>query len=67
LKPEILTYEETRGAVWQKLRAYIELRMESKREANDQSGMSSEKTECLRGEIKALKGLITAVEPKRYG
>lgn len=66
MKSEILTPTEVNSAVWQKLKKHIESKINQKRESNDQPNLDIVKTSNLRGEIKALKELMVAVEPKQY-
>ena len=61
----ILTHSGITSEVWQRLKTYIEGRIETKRRAND-GDLSEIKTAKLRGEIKALKDILQAVEPKQY-
>jgi hypothetical protein len=61
---EVLKYEEVSSAAWQKLKEHINKKIEAKRKANDKDH-DEVKTAKLRGEIKALKELITDVEPVR--
>jgi len=52
-----LTPSERMQPVWQKLEAYLNHRLERARRLNDQPHPEAD-TARLRGEIKALKGLI---------
>lgn len=53
-----LTAAEKSSPVWFKLKNYLERRLESARVRNDDARLSPDATAALRGEIKALKGLL---------
>ena len=61
----ILNLDEARSAAWQKLKAYIEQRINSRRAKND-GDKSEYETAKIRGGIAELKSLIEAVEPAQY-
>lgn len=54
---------EDTSPIWLRLRAYLEHRLERAREQNDNPA-SAEQTATLRGEIKALKGLLALGRPR---
>lgn len=53
----ILTAAEKSSPVWFKLKGYLEQRLERARGRNDEPQLA-DATATLRGEIKALKGLL---------
>lgn len=58
----ILTPAEVANPVWIKLERYLRRRLEVARERND-TPMDAELTAMVRGEIKALKGLLALGRP----
>ena len=57
LPHNILSLHEKQGAVWKKIEAYVEKRIDLLRRRNDTEPLES--TPTLRGEIKAYKHLLS--------
>lgn len=58
----ILTPAEVNTPVWNKLERHLRRRLEAARERND-GELTPEQTALVRGEIKALKGLLALGRP----
>lgn len=59
---KLLTPAEVNTPVWHKLERYLRRRLEAARERND-GPLTADETAVLRGEIKALKGLLALGRP----
>lgn len=53
-----LTHEESRGALWLKIKEYAESRLTILRSRNDSVSLTLEQTSALRGQIKEMKILL---------
>lgn len=58
----ILTPAEVNTPVWNKIERYLRRRLEAARERND-GLLAPDETALVRGEIKALKGLLSLGRP----
>lgn len=59
---KLLTPSEVNTPVWHKLERYLRRRLEAARERND-GPLTADETAAVRGEIKALKGLLALGRP----
>lgn len=59
-EPFRLTEAEKANPLWLRLRAYLQERLASRREANDNPDLPEHATQAIRGEIATLKDILRA-------